>query len=98
MERKREETSGEAQPLRIQNGAAIRSLRLKDGWSVAALAAQVGISQPTLTNIELEHRSVSRQVLNRIARALCVPEAAITRNPPIAMAAEDVITDTEAVA
>lgn len=83
MEKRRGPSAGDRKsPDLLQNGTAIRCLREKDGWSVRALADRAGISQAALSYIELEDRSASPHVLNRIARALCVPEAAIRRNPP----------------
>jgi transcriptional regulator with XRE-family HTH domain len=62
-----------------QNGAAIRSLREKDGWHQPEFARKVGMSQPALSNIEREKRSARPATIHRIARALRVPVAAITR-------------------
>lgn len=75
------DTAGHVRTLRSlrQNGPAIRSLREKDGVTQEDFARTVGLSQATLSNIERERRPVSMRTLNRIARALCVPTAAITR-------------------
>jgi transcriptional regulator with XRE-family HTH domain len=62
-----------------QNGAAIRSLREKDGWHQPEFARKVGMSQAALSNIEREKRSARPATIHRIARALRVPVAAITR-------------------
>ena len=62
-----------------QNGAAIRSLREKDGWHQPEFAKEVGMSQSALSNIEREKRSARPATIHRIARALRVPVAAITR-------------------
>ncbi len=62
-----------------QNGAAIRCLREKDGWHQPEFARKVGMSQAALSNIELEKRSARPATIHRIARALRVPVAAITR-------------------
>lgn len=67
-----------------QNGPAIRALRRKDGRQVSDLAEVVGLHPQALTNIENEFRQASPETLSRIARALCVPIAAITRDPEIA--------------
>jgi XRE family transcriptional regulator, regulator of sulfur utilization len=64
-----------------QNGAAIRSLREKDGWHQPEFARRVGMSQSALSNIEREKRSARPATIHRIARALRVPVAAITREP-----------------
>jgi XRE family transcriptional regulator, regulator of sulfur utilization len=62
-----------------QNGAAIRSLREKDGWHQPEFARKVGMSQSALSNIEREKRSARPATIHRIARVLRVPVAAITR-------------------
>lgn len=62
-----------------QNGHAIRALREKDGQSQTALAGVAGIDQSTLSAIENEISSAPATTLNRIARGLSVPAAAITR-------------------
>jgi transcriptional regulator with XRE-family HTH domain len=68
------------EPSRLrQNGAAIRSLREKDGWHQPEFARKVGMSQSALSNIEREKRSARPATIHRIARALRVPVAAITR-------------------
>jgi transcriptional regulator with XRE-family HTH domain len=68
-------------PARLrQNGAAIRSLREKDGWHQPEFARKVGMSQAALSNIEREKRSARPATIHRIARALRVPVAAITRD------------------
>jgi len=67
-------------PARLrQNGPAIRSLREKDGWHQPEFARKVGMSQSALSNIEREKRSARPATIHRIARALRVPVAAITR-------------------
>jgi DNA-binding XRE family transcriptional regulator len=71
---------GQREPGRLrQNGAAIRSLREKDGWHQPEFARKVGMSQSALSNIEREKRSARPATIHRIARALRVPVAAITR-------------------
>lgn len=65
---------------RRQNGAAIRALREKDGWSQTALAEKVGIRQASLSAIESESANAYITTLNLIARALRVPVAAIMRD------------------
>jgi transcriptional regulator with XRE-family HTH domain len=62
-----------------QNGPAIRSLREKDGWHQPEFARKVGMSQAALSNIEREKRSARPATIHKIARALRVPVAAITR-------------------
>jgi transcriptional regulator with XRE-family HTH domain len=78
-------TSAAREPIRRvpgrprQNGAAIRSLREKDGWHQPEFARKVGMSQSALSNIEREKRSARPATIQRIARVLRVPVAAITR-------------------
>ena len=74
----RDPTDGTPARLR-QNGAAIRSLREKDGWHQPEFARKVGMSQAALSNIEREKRSARPATIHRIARALRVPVSAITR-------------------
>ena len=62
-----------------QNGAAIRSLREKDGRRQPEFARKVGMSQSALSNTERDKRSAWSAAIHRIARALRVPVAAITR-------------------
>ncbi len=62
-----------------QNGAAIRSLREKDGWHQPEFARKVGVTQAALSNIEREKRGARPATIHRIAHALRVPVAAITR-------------------
>jgi DNA-binding XRE family transcriptional regulator len=62
-----------------QNGAAIRSLRQKDGWHQPDFAREVGVTQAALSNIEREKRGARPATIHRIARVLRVPVAAITR-------------------
>lgn len=64
-----------------QNGLTIKHLRLKDGQKQSDLATQVGITQSALSHIETGAHPASDLVLNRIARALCVPVAALVRDP-----------------
>lgn len=64
-----------------QNGATIRALRQKDGYTTEAFAEQVGVSYSHYRNIESGRRMTSPELLNRIAQALAVPLAAILRDP-----------------
>lgn len=77
----------------IQNGPAIRSLREKDGYLQTDFAKALGIMQSTLSNIERETKSTGRVMLNKIARELRVPVAAIMRDHD---AAQDVPEDVAA--
>jgi transcriptional regulator with XRE-family HTH domain len=85
MNKTAQDTAGPRSPVRDrprrQNGEAIRTLREKDGWkSQQAFADAVGLSQAALSNIEREMRQTRVSTLNRIARALGVPVAAIMRD------------------
>jgi transcriptional regulator with XRE-family HTH domain len=64
-----------------QNGAAIRALRVKDGWRQKDLAERVGLTQSALSQIESESQPASELTLNKIARSLQVPLDAISRHP-----------------
>lgn len=68
-------------PTVQQHGPAIRALRIKDGMSVDGLAQMIGCAQSVISHIELEQKHPTLQMLNRIARALHVPVAAISREP-----------------
>lgn len=60
------------------NGDAIRALREKDGLSLAELSQRAGLRSHThLLYIERGEKRPSVRTLNRIARALAVPPAAI---------------------
>jgi transcriptional regulator with XRE-family HTH domain len=63
-----------------QNGAAIRALRRKDGQSVPDFAEAAALGEQALRNIENGFRQGSWEALNRIAKALAVPVAAIVND------------------
>ena len=63
------------------NGHALRIIRERSGLSVSALASQVGISQPHLSNIERGRRRASPEVSQRLAVALRVPLLALLADP-----------------
>lgn len=63
-----------------QNGPAIRAIREKDGWTQTALAKAAGIKQATLSAIESELTNTTVATLNKLARNLRVPVAAIMRD------------------
>jgi transcriptional regulator with XRE-family HTH domain len=63
------------------NGHALRIIRERSGLSVSALASEVGISQPHLSNIERGHRRASPEVSHRLAVALRVPLLALLADP-----------------
>lgn len=61
------------------NPDAVRALRIKDGWSLAAFARQVDIAPSHLSNIEAGRRGCSPALLKRMAVALAVPVSALVR-------------------
>jgi DNA-binding XRE family transcriptional regulator len=63
-----------------QNGPAIEAIRLKDGWTQTGLAKAAGIRQASLSAIETELSNASVLTLNKLARCLRVPVAAIMRD------------------
>ncbi|WP_431889558.1 helix-turn-helix domain-containing protein [Nocardiopsis alba] len=64
------------------NGAAIRALREKDGLSLEQLSELAGFKTHShLSHIERDEKRPSLRALNRIARALGVPVAAISSQP-----------------
>lgn len=64
-----------------QHGPAIRALRRKEGFHTHEFADLVGVSASHLRNIENEQRVAGLENLNRIARILGVPIAAVSRQP-----------------
>lgn len=64
------------------NGAAIRVIRNRSGWSLTRLAATIGVSHGYLSNIEAGRRQASPEVTRAIADALEVPLASITGTAP----------------
>lgn len=79
MERRRRARRGEGRSHPPQNGHAITEFREFRRWSQSALAREIGITQPALSNIEAEHRPASREVLRAIARVLNVDVRALQR-------------------
>lgn len=65
----------------LQNPAALRRLREKDGLSQAALARKAGITSQHLLRMERGLKSASPRVLVDLAQALAVEKSAITRAP-----------------
>ena len=64
------------------NGAAIKALREAKRMSLRALARDAQISHTFLSQLEDGSRGSRADVLNRLAGALAVPLAAITREEP----------------
>jgi transcriptional regulator with XRE-family HTH domain len=61
----------------VLNRHALRIIRERSGLSVSALAADAGVSQPHLSNIESGRRQASPEVARRLAAALKVPLLAL---------------------
>jgi transcriptional regulator with XRE-family HTH domain len=57
-------------PPRTTLGGEIRRLRIQAGTSLRAFALTVGVSAPHLSDVELDRRRPSRDLLKRIAREL----------------------------
>lgn len=72
-----------------QNGLAIRSFRIKDGWNLSDFAEHFGVPKGTISRIELEERMIQISFLNQIASALNVPPAALIRNKVREITAEE---------
>lgn len=66
-------------PWHPQMGTTIRCLREKDGFTRSQLADTAGIEETVLADIEREAVDASADILDRIAHALVVDVAAITR-------------------
>lgn len=62
--------------MRIQP-EALRALRLAMGWSTTRFAVAVGIKHPHLSNIEAGRRQASPELIERMAKVLGVPKAAL---------------------
>lgn len=64
------------------NGEALRTFRVMRGLSREALAEKTGdLSHQHLSNLELEHKQASPELLHRLAAALDVPVGALLREP-----------------
>ncbi len=61
-------------------GNTIRSLRQRDGLTIAAVAERAGISRGMLSKIENAQTATSLETLNKLAGALGVSLAALFRN------------------
>jgi len=57
-------------PPRPTLGGEIRRLRIQTGTSLRAFALAVGVSAPHLSDVELDRRRPSKELLKRIAREL----------------------------
>ena len=58
------------EPSRMTLGSEIRRLRTKASTSLRKFALSVGVSAPHLSDIELDRRRPSKDLLKRIAREL----------------------------
>lgn len=58
------------EPKRTTLGQEIRRLRTKAGTSLRQFALTVGVSAPHLSDVELDRRRPSKDLLQRIAREL----------------------------
>jgi transcriptional regulator with XRE-family HTH domain len=56
-------------------------MRLKDGYSVAAFARDLGMTPSHVSNIEAGRRGASPAVIKRMATLLAVPISALVENP-----------------
>jgi transcriptional regulator with XRE-family HTH domain len=65
-------------PVR-QDGERIRALRIEAGFEMATFARQIGRHPKALQHIEHETRGASPVTLSRIAKALGIDPAEITR-------------------
>lgn len=61
--------------------AALRAIRERSGYTVTALAAEAGIKQAHLSNIEAGRRKASPEVIKALAAALKVELPAILESP-----------------
>ena len=65
----------------LQNPAALKRLRQKDGYTQVALAKKAGITSQHLARMESGVSSAREPVLKALAEALGVEQSAITRAP-----------------
>lgn len=68
------------------NPEALRALRLKDGYSVADFAREIGVAPSHLSNIEAGRRGCSPATVKRMATVLAVPLSALLWREPEAVA------------
>jgi len=64
------------------NHAALRALRLKDGYTGASFARACGMDRSHLANIESGRNGCSPALIREMARVLGVPISAIAAPPP----------------
>jgi transcriptional regulator with XRE-family HTH domain len=63
------------------NRHALRTIRQRSGLSLSALAAESGVSQPHLSNLESGRRRASASAIVKLASALKVPVPALLAEP-----------------
>lgn len=59
------------------NHAALKALRIKDGYSISDFARAVGLTRAHVSNVESGRRACSPGVIKRMAEVLNVPISAI---------------------
>ncbi len=59
------------------NPEALRALRLKDGYSIAAFARELGMTPSHLSNVEAGRRGLSPALVKKASQVLAVPMSAI---------------------
>lgn len=60
------------------NGASLRAIRERSGWTTSGLARAAGVGHSHIANVEAGRRQLSPDIARRIADILGVPLAAIT--------------------
>lgn len=82
MERKNTSEDAQAKQLATEIGQRVRALRNEAGLSGRKLAAEAGVSQPFLSQLELGQTAASIATLYRIANALnTTPAELLPSNP-----------------
>lgn len=65
------------------NGAVLRALRIKDGWSIAEFAREVELVPSHVSNIEAGRRGCSARTAKRMAELLGVPLSVLQREQAV---------------
>lgn len=66
----------------VVNGASLRAIRERSGWSLGKFAAAVETKHSHISNLEAGRRKASPELLVRMAKVLDVPLAALTTDYP----------------